>query len=93
VTVNDVQGDAVNLTTYSASSQLRKSYYSSSANTLTATVTGNANGEITLTMTAANTAALTPGRYVYDLVITNTIDNSKTRVIEGTAIVLPSVTR
>lgn len=93
VTVNDAQGDAVNLTTYSASSQLRKSYYSSSANTLTATITGNANGQITLTMTAANTALLTPGRYVYDLVITNSVDNSKTRVIEGTAIVLPSVTR
>jgi hypothetical protein len=93
VTVNDAQGDAVNLTTYSAASQLRKSYYSSSANTLAATITGNANGEITLTMTAANTALLTPGRYVYDLVITNSTDNSKTRVIEGTAIVLPSVTR
>ena len=93
VTVNDAQGDAVNLTTYSAASQLRKSYYSSSANTMSAIVTGNANGEITLTMTAANTALLTPGRYVYDLVITNSTDNSKTRVIEGTAIVLPSVTR
>lgn len=93
VTVNDVQGDAVNLTTYTASSQLRKSYYSSSANTLSAIVTGNSNGEITLTMTAANTALLTPGRYVYDLVITNSTDNSKTRVIEGIAIVLPSVTR
>jgi hypothetical protein len=93
ITVNDTQGDAVNLTTYSASSQLRKSYYSSSANTLTATITGNANGQITLSMTAANTAALTPGRYVFDLVITNSVDNSVTRVIEGTAIVLPSVTR
>lgn len=93
VTVNDVEGDAVNLTNYVASSQLRKSYYSSSANTLTATVTGNANGEITLSMTAANTSLLTSGRYVYDLVITNTLDNSKTRVIEGTAIILPSVTR
>ncbi len=93
VTVNDAQGDAVNLTTYTASSQLRKSYYSSSANTITSTVTGNSNGEITLTMTAANTALLSPGRYVYDLVITNSTDNSKTRVIEGTAIVLPSVTR
>jgi len=93
VTVNDVEGDAVNLANYSASSQLRKSYYSSSANTLTATVTGNANGQITLSMTAANTALLTPGRYVYDLVITNSVDNSKTRVIEGTAIILPSVTR
>ena len=93
VTVNDTQGDAVNLTSYSASAQLRKSYYSSSANTLTATITGNANGQITLSMTAANTSNLTPGRYVYDLIITNATDNSVTRVIEGTAIVLPSVTR
>ena len=93
IKVSDTQGDAVNLTTYSASSQLRKSYYSSSANTLTATITGNANGQITLSMTAANTSNLTPGRYVLDLIITNSTDNSVTRVIEGTAIVLPSVTR
>ena len=93
ITVNDTQGDAVNLTTYSASAQLRKSYYSSSANTLSAIITGNANGQITLSMTAANTANLTPGRYVYDLIIRNSIDNSVTRVVEGTAVVLPSVTR
>ena len=93
VTVNDTQGDSVNLSTYSASAQLRKSYYSSSANTLSATITGNANGQITLSMTAANTANLTPGRYVYDLIIRNSVDNSVTRVVEGTAVVLPSVTR
>jgi hypothetical protein len=93
VTVNDTQGDSVNLSTYSASAQLRKSYYSSSANTLTATITGNANGQITLSMTAANTSNLTPGRYVYDLIIRNSVDNSVTRVVEGTAVVLPSVTR
>ena len=93
VTVSDTQGDAVNLSTYSASAQIRKSYYSSSANTLTATITGNANGQITLSMSAANSAALTPGRYVYDLIITNSVDNSVTRVVEGTAVVLPSVTR
>ena len=89
VTVSDTQGDAVNLSTYSASAQIRKSYYSTSANTLTATITGNANGQITLSMTAANTAALMPGRYVYDLIITNSVDNAVTRVVEGTAIVLP----
>jgi len=93
VSVNDNQGDAINLTTYSASSQLRKSHYSSSANPISAIVTGNANGQITLTMTAANTANLTPGRYVYDLTIRNSVDNSITRVVEGTAVVLPSVTR
>jgi len=93
VSVNDNQGDAVNLTTYSASSQLRKSYYSSSANTMLATITGNANGEITLSMTAANTANLSAGRYVYDLTIANTASGLVTRVVEGTAVVLPSVTR
>ena len=93
VTVSDTQGDAINLSTYSASAQIRKSYYSSSANTLSAIITGNSNGQITLSMTAANTALLTPGRYVYDLIITNSVDNSVTRVVEGTAVVLPSVTR
>ena len=93
VTVSDTQGDAINLSTYSAAAQLRKSYYSSTANTLSATITGNANGQITLSMTAANTANLAPGRYVYDLKITNSVDNSVTRVVEGTATVLPSVTR
>ena len=45
-----------------------------------------------MTMTAANTANLTPGRYVYDLLITSPT-NVKTRVVEGIATVLPSVTR
>jgi hypothetical protein len=93
VTVSDTQGDAINLSSYSAAAQLRKSYYSSTANTLSAIITGNANGQITLSMTAANTANLTPGRYVYDLKITNSVDNSVVRVVEGTATVLPSVTR
>ena len=91
INVEDTAGDAVNLYGYSAASQMRKSYYSSSANTLTATITGNANGEITLSMTAANTALLTPGRYMYDLVITT--GSTKTRVVEGIINVLPGVTQ
>jgi hypothetical protein len=92
INVEDVQGDAVNLSGYTAASQIRKSYYSTSANTLTATITGTANGEITLSMTAANTANLTPGRYLYDLVITAP-DTTKTRVVEGIVNVLPGVTQ
>ena len=92
INVEDVQGDAVNLSGYTAASQIRKSYYSTSANTLTATITGTSNGEITLSMTAANTAALAPGRYLYDLVITAP-DTTKTRVVEGIVNVLPGVTQ
>lgn len=92
INVEDVQGDAINLTGYTAASQIRKSYYSTTANNLTATITGTANGEITLSMTSANTANLTPGRYLYDLVITAP-DTTKTRVVEGIVNVLPGVTK
>ena len=92
VNVEDSNGDAINLSGYSASSQIRKSYYSSSANNFTATVTGEANGEITLSMTASNTANMSPGRYLYDLVITSP-ESVKTRVVEGIVNVLPGVTQ
>ncbi len=92
ITVNDATGSPQDLTSYSAGSQLRKSYYSSSANSFTVTISNAANGEITMAMTAANTANLTPGRYVYDLLITSPL-SVKTRVVEGIATVLPSVTR
>ena len=56
------------------------------------TVSNAANGELTMAMTAANTANLTPGRMVYDLLITSPT-SVKTRVVEGIATILPSVTR
>lgn len=92
VNVEDLQGDAINLSGYSAASQIRKSYYSTTANNFTATVTGTANGEVTISMTAANTANLSPGRYLYDLVITSPA-GTKTRVVEGIVNVLPGVTQ
>lgn len=92
INVEDTNGDAVNLFGYSAASQIRRSYYSSSANNLTATITGIANGEITLSMTAANTATLTPGRALFDLVITSP-EGTKTRVVEGIVNILPGVTQ
>lgn len=90
--VEDSSGTAINLYAYTANSQMRKSYYSSTAYTITSDVTGTANGEITLSMTAANTALLTAGRYVYDVKITSP-GSVVTRVIEGIVTVLPSVTR
>lgn len=92
VNVEDAYNSPINLTGYSASSMMRKSYYSSTSYTITATVTGTSNGEITLSMTSANSALLSPGRYVYDLII-NDGANTVTRVVEGIVTVLPSVTR
>jgi hypothetical protein len=92
VTVNGSDGSPTNLTSYTAAAQLRKSYYSTTANNFTVTVSNAANGELTMAMSAANTANLTPGRYVYDLLITSPT-SIKTRVVEGIVTLLPSVTR
>ncbi len=92
VNVEDSNGDAINLSGYTAASQIRKSYYSSIANSFTTTITGIANGEITLAMTAANTALLTPGRSLFDLVITAP-NGTKTRVVEGIVTITPGVTQ
>ena len=92
VNVEDTSGSAVNLSGYSASSQMRKSYYSSTYSTIQASVTGTSNGEITLSMTSANTANLTPGRSVFDLIITSPA-SVVTRVIEGIIVISPGVTR
>jgi hypothetical protein len=92
INVEDTAGAAINLYGYTANSMMRKSYYSTSATTITSTVTGTANGEVTLSVSATNTAALTPGRYVYDVIITSPT-SVVTRVVEGIVTVLPSVTR
>lgn len=92
VNVEDTAGAAINLSGYSAASQMRKSYYATSNTAITSIVTGTANGEITLSMTAANTANLSAGRYVFDLLITAP-NATKTRVIEGIVIVSPGVTQ
>lgn len=92
VNVEDTQGDAINLTNYSASSQMRKSYYSSTASSFNVFVSNAVTGELTMQMTAANTANLSPGRYVYDLVITSPT-SEKTRVVEGIVVVTPGVTK
>lgn len=92
INVNDATGAAQNLTSYTAAAQLRKSYYSTSATDFTVSISSPLNGEITMALTSANTANLTPGRYVYDLVMTSPT-NVKTRIVEGIATILPSVTR
>lgn len=93
VTVNDSSGAALNLTSYTALAMLRKTYQSTTATTFTSTFAADrTTGQITISLTDAQTALLEDGRYVYDLVVT---DNSgiKTRVVEGIATVTPGVSR
>ena len=71
--------------------QLRKSYTSSTAVSFGASVSVAEPGLISITMTAAKTVTLKPGRYVYDVKIVNAGKDYK--AVEGTALVRPGVTR
>ena len=92
VTVTDSNGDAVSLVGYSAAAQIRKSYSSSTSTAFTTSVSNASGGEITITLSDTQTAALEAGRYVYDVLITAS-GGDKTRVVEGQVTVNPSVTR
>ena len=92
ITLDDVNGDPYNLTGFTAKSQMRKSYYSTSATAeFTITINSPAAGIIVMSLPSANTANVAAGRYVYDVAIKDSA-NTITRVLEGIVNVLPRVT-
>lgn len=91
ITLDDVYGDIYDLSGYIASSQIRKSYYSSNATAIFSTSINVGQGTITLELSSAITANIAAGRYVYDTVIS--ANNTTTRILEGIVDVSPRVTR
>jgi hypothetical protein len=93
VTINDINGNPKDLENYTVRSQIRKSYYSTTAINFDISIDSPSDGLITMEISAANTSNISPGRYVYDTVIEENSTGVVTRIFEGIATVLPSVTR
>ena len=66
---------------------------SASATFTVSFATDRTSGEITISLTPTQTAALEEGRFVYDVELTKTSDSSVTRVIQGIVTVSPNATR
>jgi len=92
VTANQSNGDPLNLAGYTVKSQIRKSYASPTAYDFTATVFSANAGKIRLSLTATQTSAIKPGRYLYDVEITSG-SGEKRRVLEGIIIITPEITQ
>jgi hypothetical protein len=88
--VTTASGSVQDLTNHTVVSQMKRSYLTSSAVPLTATVTDASDGIITLSLASTDTIALAPYRYVYDVVITDQSSVS-TKVFEGIMTVNPGV--
>jgi hypothetical protein len=84
---------ALNLTGYDVDAQFRKWSGSSTSVSFGTTITNPPTlGQIYLTLSAQNTSQLKPGRYVYDIVLTDNF-GVKTRAVEGMVLVREGVTR
>ena len=91
----DDTGTVINLTGSTVTSQVRKSYGTTTiAATFTCAIVTATAGTFTLALTVVQTAVgtLERGRHVYDVIVTDSSGN-KTRVQEGIAGVSPGVTR
>lgn len=90
---DDLTNVPIDITGYIIRGQLRRSYYSANASAnLTCTITDAANGEVTISLTDAQTAAIKAGRYLFDVEAKDT-SNVVSRVIEGIMTVTPEITR
>lgn len=94
ITLDDIYGEAYDLSNYSGSCQMKKSYYSSNVTASFVTTVGS-QGQISLALDAPTTANIYPGRYLYDVIIYSNTDaaNNTLRVLEGIINVTPSVTK
>lgn len=82
---------AMNLSSSSVTSQMRKWSGSTGVTTFTSSVVNSQTGQIRISLGSSITSSLKPGRYVYDVLLTN--NTSTTRVVEGMALVREGVTK
>lgn len=81
------------LTNSVVQSQMRKWYGSVGVTTFTSNIVNTATGQIRIGLGKSETSTLKPGRYIYDILVTNTVSNVASRVIEGSVLVREGVTR
>lgn len=95
-TVKDANSNIVDLTGYTASAKYKTDYFATDASAVsftTAIATPANTGVITISLSANQTANLTPNiKYVYDVAITQTATQFKTRIVQGSIKVSPGVT-
>ena len=83
---------ATDLTGFTATAQMRKHPGSSSATDFTTSIINATAGRIRVGLTTSQTSILKPGRFMYDVLVTDP-SGEVTRVLEGSVLVREGVTR
>jgi hypothetical protein len=92
-TLEGADNSPLNLTNYEVDAQMRKWAGSSTAITFTTSIEfPSTSGRILISLSSEDTVNIKPGRYVYDILISD-LSGVKSRVIEGMVLVREGVTR
>jgi len=91
----DSVGAIIDISFYEAKMQIRKNFGGplvAELSTDNGKITIDSNNELMLRLSAEETQLLPPGKYLYDLELTDTFDGTVYRLIEGEIYVSPEVT-
>lgn len=88
--ITNKDGTPLNMSGYTGNAAMKKSYSAASSIPFTLTFVNRTIGEIAISLSDVETAALDRRRYVYDIVLEDP-NGYKTRVIMGNAEVSPGV--
>ena len=91
ITAQNSASQNVTISTGTCSSKMRQSYYSS--NNITALTTAVTGSNCTISLTATQTAAISPGNYIYDVEYTQSDTTTVERVAEGIITVYGEATK
>ena len=81
ITAQNTTSGNVTISTGTCAAKMRQSYYSS--NNITILTTAVAGSNVTLSLTATQTAAVTPGKYLFDVEYTQSDTVTVERLAEG----------
>ena len=91
ITAQNSASQNVTISTGTCASKMRQSYYSS--NNITTLTTAVAGSNCTISLSATQTASLSPGNYVYDVEYTQSGGTIVERVAEGIITVYGEATK
>lgn len=91
ISLTNDDGDIIDLTGFTANSQIRKTYTSLTSVAFSVSI-GASQGEVVLTLGANTSANMVAGRYVYDVLLTSGT-GVKSRIVEGIVTITPRVTQ
>ena len=92
ISVKGSDGLPTNLTGYSVTSYIRKSYASSTHIDFNATIFSITAGQVRVSLTDEQTTDIKPGRYMYDIEIQNST-GERLRISEGIIIFTPQINK